>query len=335
MIDINHHQSREAFTGKSALVAGGAGFIGSNLVRHLVDCGANVTVVDGLFPGCGGNLFNLHGYLKKIKFVQGDVGNQELANEVVKKQDFIFMLVGHTSHLESMNNPLQDLSMNVVAKVSMLEACRKMNRAARIVYTSTRQIYGRPQVLPVPETHSLNPVDVNGINEIAAEHYHVLYHQLHKLDITILRLTNVYGPRMHIKDACQNFMGWWFHQFIRDASVLVYGDGQQMRDLLYIEDVVDALLRSVIYSSAVGEILNLGASPITLLDLAKLMIETKGGGSYQIVPFPVTRKQIDIGSYYGDYSKASRILDWAPETGLETGIKKTFDYFNEFLDEYT
>lgn len=334
MPDNQHYLSTDTFTGRNVLVVGGAGFIGSNLARTLVNRGVNVTVVDGLFPHCGGNLFNLQGYLKNLVFIQGDVGNQELAKDVVRRQDYIYILAGHTSHLDSMHNPLQDLAINVAAKVSILEACRHMNQKARIVYTSTRQIYGRPQFLPVPETHSLNPVDVNGINEIAAEHYHILYHRLHELEITILRLTNVYGPRMHIRDARQNFMGWWFRQLIRNGEIMVYGDGQQMRDLLYVDDVVDALLRSAVFPTATGEILNLGSSPITLLDLARLMIEINGGGSYQLAPFPVMRKQIDIGSYYGDYSKATKLIDWTPTTALVDGINTTFDYYREHHHEY-
>lgn len=334
MKDNQHHLAYEAFAGKNILVVGGAGFIGSNLARNLVDCGANVTVVDGLFPNCGGNLFNLQGYLKDLVFIQGDVGNQELAKDVVRRQDYIYILAGHTSHLDSMNNPLQDLAINVAAKVSILEACRHMNKKARIVYTSTRQIYGRPQILPVPETHSLNPVDVNGINEIAAEHYHILYHQLHDLDITILRLTNVYGPRMHIRDARQNFMGWWFRQLLCNNEIMVYGDGHQMRDLLYVDDVVDALIRSALCPSAIGEIFNLGSPPITLLDLAMLMIEVNGVGSYQVAPFPVMRKKIDIGSYYGDYSKATKLINWTPTKALVRGLKATLDYYREFQDEY-
>lgn len=334
MSDILSNLPLERMAGQKALVVGGAGFIGSTLARRLVDLGVNVTVVDNLCANCGANLFNLEGYLDKIQYLEGDVGDAGLADDAVRDQHFIFSLAGHTSHMDSMKDPFSDLSMNVIAKLSILEACRRINPRVRILYTSTRQIYGRPHYLPVRETHPLSPVDVNGINEISAEHYHSLYHRIHNLETTILRLTNVYGPRMRIKDARQNFMGWWFQRLLTGEEIRVYGDGQQLRDLLFVEDVVNALLAAALQPVSIGEVFNLGGPPISLLDLAKCMVEVHGGGSYQLVPFPKEQKSIDIGSYYGDYAKATRILGWTPMTSLAEGLSRTFEYFREHLDMY-
>jgi nucleoside-diphosphate-sugar epimerase len=213
----------QQYKGAMVLVIGGAGFIGSNLVRHLVDLGAKVTVVDSLFPNYGGNLFNLLGYQEKISFIQKDICNLALAYKVVKNQDFIFNLAGQTSHLDSMQDPFTDQKNNVIARLTIMEACRYKNPQCRIIYTSTRQIYGRPQYLPVDESHPLSPVDFNGVSEIASEHYHNLYHSIFNLPITILRLTNVIGPRMRIKDARQNFVGSWIRKLIEGDEISSMG----------------------------------------------------------------------------------------------------------------
>jgi UDP-glucose 4-epimerase len=323
-----------AYENQRVLVLGGAGFIGSNLVRTLVDFDAEVTVIDSLFSKHGGNLFNLQGYLEKINFINDDINNLEITKAAVDRQQFIFNLAGQTSHVDSMEDPFTDLKVNVASRLSVLEACKSKNKKARIVYTSTRQIYGRPNYLPVKENHPLTPVDVNGVNEIAAEHFHMLYRKVYHLPVTIVRLTNVYGPRMRIKDTRQNFIGWWFRQLIEGKPIQIYGDGQQLRDLLYVDDVVDAILRIGLRPVSIGEIMNLGTSPISLLDLAKAMIQIKEGGGYKLVPFPDERKVIDIGSYYGDYTKAKNLLNWVPMIDLQSGLKQTFEYFDQYWGKY-
>lgn len=324
----------QQYKGAMVLVIGGAGFIGSNLVRHLVDLGAKVTVVDSLFPNYGGNLFNLLGYQDKISFIQKDICNLALAYQVVKNQDFIFNLAGQTSHLDSMHDPFTDQKNNVTARLTIMEACRHKNPQCRIIYTSTRQIYGRPQYLPVDESHPLSPVDFNGVSEIASEHYHNLYHSIFNLPITILRLTNVIGPRMRIKDARQNFVGSWIRKLIEGDEILVYGDGSQYRDLLIVDNVVDALLRSGITPSSIGEVMNLGSCHVSLLELAEMMVEIAGKGSFKTIPFPPNRKAIDIGSYYSDYTKAAKILGWHADENLGAGLRLTLHFFFENYQHY-
>ena len=232
----------EKYSQQNCLVIGGAGFIGSNLVRQLVDLGAKVSVINSLFPNYGGNLFNLDGYEERIDFLQADICDLSLSKQLIENKAFVFNLAGQTSHLDSMQDPFTDQKNNVTARLNILEACRHVNPNARIVYTSTRQIYGRPQYLPVNESHPLSPVDFNGVSEIASEHYHNLYHSIYDLRITIFRLTNVYGPRMRIKDARQNFIGKWIRQIIEGDEILVFGDGSQLRDLLFVSDVTQAIL---------------------------------------------------------------------------------------------
>jgi nucleoside-diphosphate-sugar epimerase len=233
-----------------------------------------------------------------------------------------------------MQNPYTDLEINVRAQISILEACRKDNPSIRILFTSTRQIYGKPVHLPVDEHHPIAPVDVNGINKTAAEKYHLLYGQLYGIPVSVLRLTNVYGPRMRIMDARQTFIGLWLRQIIEGQTIRVFGDGRQLRDLNYVDDVVDAMLVASSLPAAVGEVYNLGGEPISLVDLAKQIVDANGGGAYELVPFPPERKAFDIGSYYGNYSKIHSALDWEPKVSLKRGVEYSLAYYRENIGRY-
>ncbi len=255
-------------------------------------------------------------------------------NYLVRDQDYLFNLAGQVSHTDSMQNPYTDLEINVRAQVSILEACRRDNPKIRILFASTRQVYGRPVRLPADENHPLSPVDVNGINKIAAERYHLLYGKLYGIPVCVLRLTNVYGPRMRVKDARQTFTGWWIRQVLEGKTIQIFGDGTQLRDLNYVDDVVDAMLCALTMPQAEGEIFNLGAAPISLGELAKLMVVANGGGAYEFTPFPPERKSIDIGDYYADFTKVRSMLGWQPRVELLTGMRASLEYYREFLSKY-
>ncbi len=327
--------NRETFARKRVLVTGGLGFIGSNLARCLVDCGAEVTLVDSLIPEYGGNLFNISPIASRVKVNFSDVRDEHSMKYLVRNQDYLFNLAGQTSHLDSMNDPYTDLEINTRAQLSILESCRRNNPDIKIVFASTRQIYGRPQYLPVDENHPLSPVDVNGINKMAGEWYHLVYNNVYQVRATVLRLTNTYGPRMRIKDARQTFLGIWIRRVIEGEPFLVYGDGQQRRDFNYVDDVTDALLAAAASEKANGEIYNLGADdPLSLKDTAQLLVDTLGKGSYEIVPFPEERKIIDIGDYYGSHDKISGHLGWKPRIGLKEGLHKTLEYYQDYSRHY-
>lgn len=322
------------YRNKHILVTGGAGFIGSNLVRSLADLGARVTAVDSLIPDYGGSLFNLSGYEDRVTLNIADVRDPYSMNYLVQNQDYLFSLAGQVSHLDSMQNPYIDLDVNVRAQLSILEACRLHNRSIRIVFASTRQIYGRPERVPVDEDHPINPVDVNGINKAAAEHYYLLYHRTYGMPCHVLRLTNVYGPRMRIKDARQTFVGWWLRQIVEGKRLQIFGDGAQLRDLNHVDDVVAAMLLAGSKPETSGEVYNLGSEPISLLDLARLMVDVAGRGSCELVPFPPERKAIDIGSYYGDYAKIRTQLGWQTKTSLRDGLAGSIAYYRDHLARY-
>ena len=323
------------FTNKNVLITGGAGFIGSNLAIKLVEMNANVTIVDSFIPEYGGNLFNLEPIKNKIKLNISDVRDEHSMKYLIKEHDYLFNLAGQTSHIDSMNNPYADLEINARSQLSILEACRRYNPEIKVVFASTRQIYGKPQYLPVDEKHPLYPVDVNGINKMAGEWYHLLYNDVYKIRSVVLRLTNTYGPRMRVKDARQTFLGIWIKNVIEGNKILVFGDGKQIRDFNYVEDVVNAILLSAQSEDANGMIFNLGADdPINLEDTAKIIIEIFHNANYELVPFPADRKAIDIGDYYADYRKIRSKLGWQPKISLKEGLKLTIDYYQEFNKHY-
>src|SRR5216110_1054388 len=322
------------FAGKPVLITGGLGFIGSNLAHRLVELGADVTVVDSLIPDYGGNLYNVEGIRDRIQINVSDVRDTHSLRHLVQGKDYLFNLAGQTSHLDSMTNPMPDLEINCQAQLSILETCRAVNPKIKIVFASTRQIYGRPAQLPVPETHPLSPVDVNGINKMAGEQYHLLYNNVHGIAATALRLTNTIGPRMRIKDARQTFLGLWVRQLLEGKPISVWG-GKQLRDFTDVEDAADAFLLVATNASAKGQDYNLGGSEVIKLeDLGKRMVEINGGGEYSVCEFPADRRPIDIGDYYADFSKIRAEVGWVPKRSLGETIDSTLNYYREFISHY-
>ena len=327
---------KQHFAGKHILITGGLGFIGSNLARCLADAGAHLILVDSLIPDYGGNLFNIDGYADRVTVNIADVRDEYSMDYLVQGQDILFNLAGQTSHLDSMNDPYTDLEINVRSQLSILEACRKKNPDIKIVYASTRQFYGKPDYLPVDERHLLHPTDVNGINKMAGEWYHIVYNNVYGIRATSLRLTNTYGPRMRVKDARQTFLGIWLRQVLSDEPIVVYGDGHQLRDFNYVDDVVDAMLVAAANERANGQVYNLGSAelPVSLNDLAQMLISINAAGEYRRIPFPPDRKSIDIGDYYADFSKIQRELGWTPRVPLADGLRRSLDYFRRCLPHY-
>lgn len=327
---------RAHFEGRKALITGGLGFIGSNLARRLVELGTNVLLVDSLIPEYGGNLFNISGLESKLRVNIADVRDVNGMQYLVRGEDYLFNLAGQVSHLDSMEDPMTDLEINCRSQLSILESCRRYNPEVRVVYASTRQIYGKPVRLPADESHPVNPVDVNGINKASGERYHQLYHQVHGLRTTSLRLTNTYGPRQLIKHNRQGFTGWFIRLAALREEIQLFGDGSQKRDFNYVDDVVEALLLAAISPQAEGEVFNLGASPATsLLEFVRTLLEVSdGGGGYRLVPFPENRKRIDIGDFYNDFGKFQRAFGWEPRVSLRDGLARTVDYYRRHIDHY-
>ena len=325
---------REHFANRNVLITGGLGFIGSNLAARLVDLGAHVTLVDSLIPEYGGNLHNIAGIAGQVRVNISDVRDEHSMPYLVQGQDYLFNLAGQTSHMDSMQNPFADLEINCRAQLSILETCRKVNPQIRIVFASTRQIYGKPDYLPVDEKHLLRPVDVNGINKMAGEWYHILYSNVYGISACALRLTNTYGPRMRIKDARQTFLGIWIRRLLEGQPFEVWG-GEQLRDFSYVDDAVDAFLLAAVSQEATGHVFNLGGAPIiSLRELADLLVTTAGRGNYQVRSYPPERQRIDIGDYYADDTRIRQVLGWRPRVSLADGLARTLAYYEQAFSYY-
>ena len=325
----------KVFAAANVLITGGLGFIGSALARRLVELGAKVTLVDSMIPEYGGNPFNIRDIRDQVTIDLTDVRDSAAMSSLIRKRHFLFNLAGQTSHLDSMTDPVTDLNINAAAQLHILEACRLHNRDLKIVFASTRQIYGRPEYLPVDEKHPIKPTDVNGINKLAGEWYHLLYNDVYKIRACALRLTNTYGPGMRVKDARQTFLGIWIRRLIEEKEFQIFGDGKQRRDFNFVSDVIDALLLAASSDDANGEIFNLGHSEhIALQQLASLLIKLNGRGKYELIPFPEDRKAIDIGDYFSDFRKIQTLLGWTPKTKLEDGLKETLQYYREHHAHY-
>ena len=324
------------YRGRRVLVTGGLGFIGSNLARHLVQLGARVVLIDSMFPDYGGNAFNIDGIEDRVQVVVGDVRDDATMAAVVRDQDVIFNLAGQVSHIDSMRDPFTDLDINCRAQLSILEACRKNNPEVRIVFAGTRQVYGRPERLPVDETHLVRPADINGVNKAAGEYYHLLYSQVFGMHACSLRLTNVYGPRQLIKHNRQGFIGWFLRLAIEDREIQVYGDGSQLRDFVYVDDAADAFLRAATCDDCQGEVLNVGGDqPVSHRDLVKMIIDIAGTGSARFVEWPNDKKRIDIGSFYSDSTRFRTMAGWQPRVSLEEGLARTLAFYRQHLAHYT
>ena len=314
---------------KKVLITGGLGFIGSTLARYLVPLGAKVTIIDSLIPQYGGNLFNINGFEKAVNVNISDVRDRYSMEYLVTNQDIIFNLAGTLSHVDSMTDPFTDLEINCTAQLSILEACRKNNPQVKIVWAGTRNQYGKAQYLPVDEKHPMEPTDVNGINNIAGEWYHLLYCKVYGIKACSLRMTNTFGPRHQMKHPRQGVLNWFVRQIIDGEKIRLYGTGEQIRDINYVDDVVEALMMCGLSDKVWGEVFNLGGLAISLKDFVEELIKVNGQGSYELMDFPTDRKAIEIGDYIANYKKIENFLGWKPKTRLSQGIRKTLNYYKK------
>lgn len=317
----------DRLAGCHCLVTGGAGFIGSNLVRALLDLGARVAVVDALYPRHGGDPRNLEGL--DVQFIQTDIADHRAVVKVATRAEIIFNLAGQTSHVDSMTNPAFDLDVNTRSQVLFLQMLSEVDPRNRVVFASTRQLFGRPRYLPVDDEHPVDPVDVNGITKYAAEQFHRLFGEVHGLPWVILRLTNVYGPRQRLRGDHLGFLPVFIRRALNGEAIQVFGEGDQLRDCLHVDDVVDCLIRAAVADDAVGEVFTIGHDErLSVREIAEHVIAAAGRGMVDHVPWPEGRDEIDIGSYYADYSKAKRLLGWTPRTSFADGIRRTVDFYD-------
>jgi len=320
---------------RPVMITGGAGFIGSNLAHQLAALGADVLLVDSFIPDYGGNLFNLRGIEDRVRMNIADVRQESTMSYLVRHVDVIFNLAGQVSHIDSMRDPYTDLEINCRSQLSILEACRRNNPGIKVVFAGTRQVYGKPDFLPVTEQHLVRPTDVNGINKVAGEYYHLVYNNVFGVRACSLRLTNIYGPRQLVKHNRQGFIGWFIRLAVEDREIQIYGDGSQLRDFVFVDDAADAFLRAGASDACNGEVFNVGGlEPVGHRDLVQLLIEVAGAGRVRYVAWPAEKKAIDIGSFYADSSRFRAATGWEPRVGLREGLERTVAYYRQHLQHY-
>jgi UDP-glucose 4-epimerase len=323
------------YRGRKVMITGGLGFIGSNLARRLVELNADVLLVDSLIPDYGGNLFNIDGLAGRVRVNVADIRQQSTMNYLVRDCSVIFNLAGQVSHIDSMRDPYSDLEINCRSQLTILEACRYNNPGVKVVYAGTRQVYGRPDALPVDERQLVRPTDVNGINKAAGEYYHLVYNNVFGVRACSLRLTNVYGPRQLIRHNRQGFIGWFIRTAVEGGTIQIYGDGSQLRDFVYVDDAADAFLRAGVNDACNGKAFNVGGmAPISHRDLTGLLLDIAGAGKVVYVDWPSDKKAIDIGDFYADSSRFFGVTAWRPTVPLEDGLRRTIDFYRQYLPHY-
>lgn len=324
----------DAFRGTRVLVVGGLGFIGSNLALGLVERGADVTVMDSLIEAHGGNTYNVEPVRRSIRVNISDLRDRQSLGALARGHDVIFSLAAQVSHVGSMQDPLTDLDINCRGQLSLLECCRRHNPQAKIVFASTRQLYGRPQYLPLDERHPVVPVDVNGVSKRSAEMFYSLYHRIYGLRTTSLRLTNTYGPRLNLRGASTGFIGVFLRKALLKQSIDIFGDGRQQRDFNYVDDVVEALLLAASSDAVDGQEFNLGhPRHYSLLDFAEAL-NRQVGVDYRLIPFPEEHAAVDPGDSYCDFGCFREATGWMPRVDLEDGLTRTLDFFRQHRTHY-
>jgi UDP-glucose 4-epimerase len=323
------------FANKNVLITGGLGFIGSNLAVRLANLGAKVTVLDAMIPDYGGNEFNIYPVRDQVKVNYCDIRDESAVNYLVRNQDFIFHLAGQVCHIMSLSNPFPDIEMNITGTAIVMEACRKYNKDAIVVYTGTRGQYGESVSLPVNEEAATNPKGIYEISNLTAEKIIKVYNDVHGIRSVLLRLTNIYGPRSQMLHSRFGVCNWFVRLAVDDQTIQVYGDGSILRDFVYVDDCVDAILRTSVTPECYGEIFNVGSDiPVSFRELVSTIIDVSKSGRWEFAEFSAERKALEPGDFYSDITKINKYVGWRPQTSLADGLKQTVDYYRKHKEQY-
>ena len=324
-----------SYSGKKVLVTGGLGFLGSNLAHELVRLGAKVTLLDSFLPLHGGNLFNVRDISRKVRVVRGDIRNAALMKKLVKGHNVLFNIAAQTSHTDSIDRPFLDIDINALGQINILESCRKFAPAIKIVYCSTRAIYGSAPVRLVGENCPVNPMDIYAVDKLAGEYYHQIYNRVHGLKTVVLRVSNGYGPRAQMKQPSFGILNWFIRLVVDNSDIKIFGDGKQVRDYMHVDDISKAFLAAGAQNFDGCPTFNVGTGRgIPLIDIVKKIVQIAGKGRIVYVPWPEKNKKIDVGDFIADVSKIKRGLKWRDSVPLEQGLKQTIEYYEKNKNYY-
>lgn len=324
----------DALAGTRVLITGGLGFIGSNLAQTLVSLGAKVTILDALLPPYGGNTFNIAGIEDRVELVNGNILDQPLVEALVTKSEFIFHLAGQVGYVDAKDKPFVDLDFNGKGNLLMLEAVRIRSPQARILFSSSRLVYGKILTLPVSEEHPTNPLSLYAIHKLLGEKYYGYYAHQYGIHGVSVRIPNPYGPRQQMKHSKYSIVGWFVRRALENQTIEIFGDGLQERDYIYIDDIVDALLRLIVKGAA-GEAYNIGSHErLRFVDMVDMIIAEARGGRKKLVPWPADYEKNETGDYVADIHKIAAATGWQPQVSFADGIKATIQYYLQQGEHY-
>jgi len=320
--------------GRHVLITGGLGFIGSNLAHRLVKHGTDVTLLDALLPHLGGKRANVADIAEQVRIVEGDLRDESLVADLVADSDVVYHCAAQNDRAHAGREPQMDVDINAKGTVNILDAAASADPAPRVVYTSSLAVYGRPESNPVDESTPARPMDLYGANKRASEHYCRIYYEQEGVPTTVCRLANGYGPRAPIEKG-YGVQGTFVAKALRGETIEVFEPGDMIRDIVYIEDIVDALETLGTNDAVLGEEFVLGSGdPTELLDLAETVVDVAGTGAAELVPWPPEWTKIDRGDVYCDPSKLESTIDWQPRTDLETGLRETIEFYRANRETY-
>ena len=323
------------YKNKKILITGGLGFIGSNLAIRLVKDGAYVTLIDNLNPLYGGNKFNVEDIKDKINIIIGDIRDTELLKNVILDVDYIFHFAAQVSYIDSLSMPFEDMDLNAKTTLSLLELCRKYNTKVKIIFSSSRMVLGKIQSPKFDEMHPTNPLSLYGIHKLTSEKYLLMYYKDFGISSIIYRITNPYGPRQQIKHSKYSLPGWFIRQAIEDKTIKIFGSGEQIRDYIFIDDIIEGIYASSHQDNAIGQILNLGSGlGSQFKKMVTNIVSTVGKGKIEYIPWPDNYEKIETGDSVADISKLNNFQGALIKNTLTEGIRKTIEYYTKFYEKY-
>jgi UDP-glucose 4-epimerase len=323
------------FRGRQVLITGGLGFLGSNLAIALVGLGAQVTLLDAMLDDHGGNLFNVEPIRDRVMVNFSDIRDESSLKYLVAGKDYVFHLAGQNDHVLSLRDPFPDIDINIKGAAMLLETCRRVNRSARLVYGGTRGEYGRAVMLPVAEDHPIRPRGIYELSSLTAQQLFQIYHDNHGVASVTLRLTNVYGERAQMKHSRFGVANWFVRRALDDETIQVFGDGSLLRDFLYVQDAVDAMIRCAATEEAYGQVFNVGNSRASSFrELAETVVRVAGTGRWEFAPFSPERAAQEPGDFCSDVRKIKRVVGWEPTTSLDEGVERTVRYYRLHRPRY-
>lgn len=323
------------YKNKNVLITGGLGFIGSNLAHKLIELGANISIIDNLNPLYGGNTFNILDKEKEIELIVNDVRDTNVIHPLIVKSDIIFHLAAQVSYIDSLNIPFEDLDLNARATLNILETCRKYNPKSKIIFSSSRMVYGKSDRAIITEQAETNPLSLYGIHKLTSEKYLLMYYKDFGIPCSILRLTNPYGPRQQVKHSKYSLVGWFIRQAMEDKVIKIYGEGLQLRDYIFVDDIVDAMIKCGETEKAIGEIINIGTGTSSKFsDMVHSVVKCVKSGKVEYIPWPENYERVETGDINVDISKLQKLTAWKPKVTLEEGIKLTYEYYKKHISNY-